>query len=50
MLLLDRLGAADRIDWGRASLDSAGIPARGGALVGPNPTQRIAAILSRSAT
>lgn len=29
--LLDRLGDADRIDWSRASLDSASIPAKKGA-------------------
>ena len=29
--LLDRLGEADRIDWARASLDSASIPAKRGA-------------------
>lgn len=29
--LLDRLGAADRIDWSRACLDSASIPAKRGA-------------------
>lgn len=29
--LLDRLGEADRIDWDRASLDSASIPAKRGA-------------------
>jgi transposase len=29
--LLDRLGEADRIDWSRASLDSASIPAKRGA-------------------
>ena len=29
--LLDRLGAADRIRWGRASADSASVPAKGGA-------------------
>src|SRR5438874_11850243 len=28
-LLLDRLGEADRIDWARASLDSASVPAIG---------------------
>jgi|SRR5680860_748895 len=28
--LLDRLGAADRIDWERASLDSASVPANRG--------------------
>ena len=30
-VLLDRLGATDRIDWSRASLDSASIPAKRGA-------------------
>ncbi len=29
--LLDRLGEADRIDWARASLDSASVPAKRGA-------------------
>jgi len=29
--LLDRLGKADEIDWHRASLDSASVPAPGGA-------------------
>ncbi len=29
--LLDRLGEADRIDWSRASADSARVPAKGGA-------------------
>ena len=29
--LLDRLGDADRIDWARASLDSASVPAKRGA-------------------
>lgn len=29
--LLDRLGAADKIDWSRASLDAASVPAPGGA-------------------
>jgi transposase len=29
--LLDRLGEADRIDWSRAALDSASIPAKRGA-------------------
>ena len=32
--LLDRLGNADRIDWSRASLDSASVAAPGGALSG----------------
>jgi transposase len=35
--LLDRLGGADRIDWERASLDSASIPAKRGA----TPSARI---------
>jgi transposase len=30
--LLDRLGEADRIDWSRASLDSASVPAKRGAM------------------
>jgi transposase len=30
-VLLDRLGEADRIDWERASLDSASVPAKRGA-------------------
>ncbi|MCA1701976.1 MAG: IS5 family transposase [Actinobacteria bacterium] len=39
--LLDRLGQADRIDWSRACLDSASIPAKKGAPpTGPNPTDR----------
>jgi transposase len=29
-VLLDRLGKADQIDWSRASLDSASVPAPGG--------------------
>ncbi len=29
-LLLDRVGEADEIDWERASLDSASVPAKGG--------------------
>jgi transposase len=29
-VLLDRLGEADQIEWERASLDSASIPAKGG--------------------
>jgi transposase len=46
--LLDRLGEADRIDWSRASLDSASIPAKRGAS-SPAPTRRIAANRARSA-
>ncbi len=46
--LLDRLGEADQIDWSRASLDSASIPAkRGASLSGRTP--RIAANRARSA-
>ncbi len=47
--LLDRLGEADRIDWSRASLDSASVPAPGGARR-RGPTRRIAANRARSAT
>jgi transposase len=40
-ILLDHLGRADLIDWSRASLDSASIPAkRGGEKTGPNPLDR----------
>ena len=40
-VLLDRLGRANAIDWSRCSLDSASVPAKGGgALTGPNPTDR----------
>ncbi|WP_115359387.1 IS5 family transposase [Roseomonas mucosa] len=40
-LLLERLQAAGQIDWRRAALDSATVPAkRGGAETGPNPTDR----------
>jgi transposase len=47
--LLDRLGAADQIDWSRACLDSASVPAKRGARR-PDPTPRIAANRARSAT
>jgi transposase len=47
--LLDRLGEADRIDWSRASLDCASVPAKGGAIK-PGRTRRIAANRARSAT
>jgi transposase len=40
--LLDRLGAADRIDWSRARLDAARIPAQKGATASAR-TRRIAA-------
>jgi transposase len=47
--LLDRLGEADRIDWSRASLDSASVPAkRGGS--SPARTRRTAANRAASAT
>jgi transposase len=46
--LLDRLGEADRIDWSRASLDSASIPAKRGAKPSVR-TRRIAANRARSA-
>src|ERR687894_1141880 len=39
--LLDRLGEADRIDWSRAALDSASIPAKRG-VTSPARTRRIA--------
>ena len=40
-MLLDRLGKADHIDWSRASLDSASVPAPGGGeKTGPNPIDR----------
>jgi transposase len=48
-VLLDRLGEADRIDWERASLDSASIPAKRGP---PKPARirRIREKRARSAT
>jgi transposase len=46
--LLNRLGERDRIDWSRASLDSASVPAKRGALP-PAPIRRIAANRVRSA-
>lgn len=46
--LLDRLGEAGQIDWSRASLDSASIPAKRGAKPSA-PTRRIAANRARSA-
>jgi transposase len=48
-VLLDRLGQADQIDWSRACLDSATIPAKKGA-VRPDRIRRIAANRARSAT
>jgi transposase len=47
-VLLDRLGAADEIDWSRASLDSASVPAKKGATK-PGRIQRIRANRARSA-
>lgn len=46
--LLERLQAAEQIDWSRASLDSAGVPAPGGARK-LDLIQRIAAKRARSA-
>jgi transposase len=46
--LLDRLGEADRIDWSRASLDSASVPAKRGAN-SPGRIQRIVVNRARSA-
>jgi transposase len=47
-VLLDRLGAADRIDWSRAVLDSQTVPAKRGARR-PGPTGRTAANRARNA-
>jgi transposase len=46
--LLDRLGEADRIDWSRAALDAASVPAKRGA-TRPVPIRRIAGNRARSA-
>ena len=53
--LLNRLGEADQIDWSRASLDSASVPAKRGAKIGRRRrsmarARRIAANRARSAT
>ena len=48
-VLLDRLGEDDRIDWERASLDSASIPAKRGARR-PARIRRIREKRTRSAT
>lgn len=51
-VLLEQLEAADQLDWSRASLDSAAVPAKGGA-VRPRRSariQRIAANRARSGT
>ena len=47
--LLNRLGEADKIDWSRAALDSASVPAKGGARRWGR-TQPIAARAGPSAT
>jgi transposase len=47
-VLLDRLGDADQINWSRAALDSASIPAKRGA-PRPGRIQRIARNRARSA-
>ncbi len=47
-VLLDRLGEADEIDWERASLDSASVPAKRGARKPPR-TRRIEANRAPSA-
>ncbi len=47
--LLERLREADRLDWSRASLDSAAVRAKGGARR-PGPTRRTAARRAPSAT
>jgi transposase len=46
--LLDRLSEADRLDWSRASLDSASIPAKRGAISSAR-TRRTGATRERSA-
>ena len=48
-VLLDRLGEAERIDWERASLDSASVPAKRGAKE-PVRIRRIRGKRARSAT
>jgi transposase len=47
-VLLEKLGEADRIDWSRASIDSAAVPAPRGART-PAPTRRTAASRAPSA-
>jgi transposase len=47
--LLDKLGEADQIDWGRASADGARIPAKGGAPA-PDRTRSIGASPGRTTT
>jgi transposase len=47
--LLDELGAADQIDWERACIDSASIPAKKG-VPQPVPVRRIGDVPAQSAT
>ena len=47
--LLDRLGETNRLDWSRAALDSASVPAKRGAS-SPGRIRRIAVNRGRSAT
>src|SRR5688500_9371993 len=47
--LLDRLGAADKIDWSRAAVDSRSVPAKGGAS-SPARTRPAAAARASSTT
>ena len=49
LILLDRLGLADQIDWSRASLDSGTVPAPGGDNR-PAPIRRTEVNRARSAT
>jgi transposase len=49
LILLDRLGEADQIDWERASVDSASIPAKRG-VQKPERIRRIKERRARSAT
>jgi hypothetical protein len=39
-VLLDKLGDAGKIDWSRAAVDSASVPAKRGECIGPNPTDK----------
>src|SRR5512134_3886058 len=48
-VLLDRLGRANAIDWSRAALDSASVPAKRGAKR-PGPAQRTGGDQGQSAT
>ncbi len=48
-VLLDKLGAADRIDWRRAAVDSTSVPAKRGASR-PAPTRPTAAAPAPSTT